>query len=111
MKAIEQINFFIAGHIADAAITYTALHHLEGFQEVGPAGSQMIDSESNRLLMAKIAVTALMVGLYALSRDKNKSFEYVGRRAMEISTAIIYLVLVSNTAQVIHELLRQVTNN
>lgn len=105
--AKRNINFFVLGQMADIAITFTALYHLEGFREIGPAGSDMIDDEAHRLVIAKLAVTALLVGLYALSRDKNQKFEFIGRRSMELSIAIVYIVILSNVFQVAPVVIQQ----
>ncbi|MBW7944080.1 hypothetical protein H3C70_01635 [Patescibacteria group bacterium] len=103
----SRINYFVVGQLADLMITYTALSHLEGFREVGPAGSSMITEDSNRLIIAKIAVTAFLAGLYAITRDKNPRAEFIGRKSLELSTAIVYLILASNVLQVAPEVLRQ----
>lgn len=102
----RKINYFLAGQIADAVITYTALSQLEGFKEIGPAGSEMISDDSQRLLIAKIAVTAMIIGLYAISRDKQLRAEFVGRKVMDLSTTILYLVLASNVIQVAPEVIK-----
>ncbi len=103
----KQINYFVLGHLADILITYVALHQLDGFSEVGVAGSDMIEHEDARLLATKIGVVAFMVGFFALTRDKNERWEFVGRRSIEISSVITYLALCANVAQVLPVVLKE----
>jgi len=101
------INYFILGHVADAVITYYALHSLEGFQEAGVAGSSMISHNDLDLMIAKIGITAFTVGFYALTREADpKRMECVGRKAMHISTIILYVILTTNIAQVAPEVIK-----
>lgn len=101
----ESINFFVASHLADIAITKTAFTAFNSFQEIGVAGHSMLMDDETRMIIAKLAVTALIVGIYALTRGKKKEAEFVGRKVMNISLGIMYLVLVTNTAQVAYQLL------
>ena len=101
------INYFVLGQMADIFVTKIALDQLQGFREVGVLGSELIEQQETRLLIIKIAITALMVGGFALSRNKNRMMEFVTRRSMEISTGILYLILTANASQILFYVLDQ----
>jgi hypothetical protein len=112
MTPKDHVNYFILGNVADTAITYLALHKLDGFKEIGIAGNDLAMDEPTNMFIFKIASTALIVGVYALTRGKNvKKEEYVGRKAMEFGTAAVYLILVTNILQVFPEVLRMISEN
>ena len=111
MTPKDHVNYFILGNIADTAITYLALQRLEGFTEVGIAGSDLAMDEPTRMIISKIAATALIVGVYAITREKNKEREFVGRKSMEIASAAVYLILLKNIIQVFPEVLRMISEH
>lgn len=103
MKEKFIMTTFFAGGMADIATTAIGLN--AGFKEIGFLGSYM--SEMNNMTGAYIvrtAISAILIGLYALTKEKNSRFAISFDGAVRISNVISWGVVALNAVQVAHAL-------
>lgn len=90
---------FLVGGLGDVATTAVGLSN--GFREVGPLGSQLMEADNHTgAYVARIAVTAVLLGLYALSKEHPNRFTYSVDRAMRISNVITWGIVALNAVQI-----------
>jgi len=99
---------FLAANLVDSAVTWAALNSDRGFEEVGILGSRMAENDLSTAIVVKMAVTALIIGSFALAKSDRSihrhkqgpvDFEYVYTKTMSVGTAIVFLVVVLNVLQ------------
>lgn len=89
--------FFVAG-MGDVATTAFGL--AGGFLERGVAGRYLVEAGSPvNAMILRTAVTAVLIGTYALSQEKDWRYKFSFDRAIRISNIITWGVLAFNTIQ------------
>lgn len=95
---------FFSGHVFDSVISYYAL--LNGFTEIGflkDIPYPEINME-DRLIIAKMGIVVLMVGAYALSKQKGiKSASFVTEKTLAIGSVAVWGVQMWNVLNVVAE--------
>jgi hypothetical protein len=99
---------FLASNFADIASTAYALNL--GFTEKGILGSGFVESGNfHEAAIIRTAVTAVMIGLYALTEENQDhlhyKWPYVFEKSMRAGNFISWGVFVLNTAQIAIQLL------
>ena len=95
----------LVGGLVDTGLTATALS-IPGFKEVGIIGSGLVELGSfDTVAMARIGVTALMIGLYAVAKKDGSRFTYSFEKSLQISNVIVWSINIINAAQIIYEVL------
>lgn len=90
------INSFILANISDVILTAIGLA-VFGFIEIGiVAGNMVAFSQISQLLILKTAVTAFMVGIYALSAHHNTRWRSSVETALKIGTVLVWVVVAWN---------------
>ncbi len=93
-------SFFIANAV-DSLITFYFLNQ-EGWQELNlVAVGKISRGEFYEVLILKTAVTAILIGTYALAKTINSRLEYPLERSVQIGTMLIWIVQVWNAFNVI----------
>lgn len=97
----RQINSFVLANLCDALLTAIALN-LPGFVEKGVLGQPMLaDARVIPLLIFKTAVTALMIGLFALAARRDGQWSYAIKVALRIGTVIVWAVVAWNELNIV----------
>jgi hypothetical protein len=95
------INSFLLANICDALITGVALS-LPGFMEKGLLAEGMLaSSRVFELLILKTAVTAFMIGIYALTANRPGRWSPPIQTALRIGTMAVWAVVAWNELNVI----------
>lgn len=90
------INSFILANFCDVVLTTLALQ-LPGFAEKGPlAGQFLAQARGVELLIFKIAITAFMIGIYALVAHRNDRWAFSIAAALRIGTILVWAVVAWN---------------
>ena len=101
MKEKSLMTWFSAGSYADVGITAMGLNI--GLKEVGVVAAPLVESgRFDYASMLRIGTTAVMVGLYALSKEKNSRFAFSFEKSIQVSNIIAWGINVMNAAQIIY---------
>lgn len=93
---IRQINSFLLANICDVVVTGVALM-LPGFVEKGlVAGEMFSQARTVEMLILKTAVTAFMIGVYALAMHRSSRWSKAVGTAMRIATILVWAVVAWN---------------
>jgi hypothetical protein len=104
VKKEKLINYFAAANIADSVLTWIALEKLN-FQEANTFANEIIQSDGfEKIILIKFAVISLLILLYAISQDNESKFSYSTEKAVQISNAIVWFVVISNLLQIALEI-------
>lgn len=96
IKEKKLINSFVLANLCDALLTGIALQ-LPGFMEKGfVAGEMLAQSRVFELLIFKTAVTAFMIGIYALAAHRKSRFSHSIEVALRIGTVVVWCVVAWN---------------
>lgn len=99
-KARKLINSFVLANVCDALITGVALN-LPGFVEKGIVAQHMLaNAQGIRVLIFKIAVTALLIGVYALFTERRGRWSFAIHNGLQIGTVIVWAVVAWNELNV-----------
>lgn len=99
-KARKLINSFILANVCDAVVTGIALN-MPGFVEKGIVAQDMLaNAQGVRLLIFKTAVTAFMIGIYALSTERRGRWSVAIQTGLQIGTVIVWAVVAWNELNV-----------
>jgi len=97
---------FTLAHYSDTVISSVAMGiNLPGFSEVGLL-SLIPEVNFGEAVIVKTAVTACLIGLYALTKKHNNRFAYSFEEALKISNVLTWGMTALNTLQVLPELLK-----
>jgi hypothetical protein len=100
-QAKRKINSFVLANVCDALLTGIALN-LPGFVEKGILGQAMLaDAKVIPLLIFKTAITAFMVGLYALVAHREGEWAGAVKVALQIGTVIVWVVVAWNELNIV----------
>jgi hypothetical protein len=95
------INSFILANLCDALITGVALT-LPGFVEKGILGEGMLaGSQVFELLILKTAITAFMIGIYALTAHRQGRWSAPIQTALRLGTMAVWAVVAWNEVNVL----------
>lgn len=101
VRAKGKINSFVLANVCDALLTGIALS-LPGFVEKGILGQAMLaDARVIPLLIFKTAITAFMIGLYALVAHRNGEWSNAVKVALQIGTVIVWAVVAWNELNIV----------
>lgn len=104
MKEKALITSFFATMSADSVLSYHLITN-EGWREGNlVAGYHIEQGNLENLIIAKMGVTAVLIGSYALAAKIGSRWEYSTRRALQISNVIMWGVLAWNTAKILANL-------
>lgn len=96
VRSKRLINSFVLANLCDAVATGVALS-LPGFIEKGPlAGHMLADAQTIPLLILKTAITAFMVGIFALSTHRANRWAGPITTALRIATVLVWAVVAWN---------------
>jgi energy-converting hydrogenase Eha subunit A len=99
MKEKFVMSTFFIGGMSDVATTAVGLAN--GFKEVGPLASHLMEVDNDTgAYITRIAVTSVMLGVYALSKEYPNRFSYSVDRAMRISNLITWGIVALNVVQI-----------
>ena len=100
-KEKRLINSFALANLCDAMVTGVALM-LPGFMEKGLMGAQLLaDEKAIELLIVKTAITAFMIGIYALAVHHRHRWHLSIETALKIGTVLVWLVVAWNEFNVV----------
>ena len=100
-NAKRLITSFFVANVVDSLITAYFLSQ-EGWQELNLfAVGKISRGEFYQVLILKIAVTAILIGAYAIAKSLNSRLEYPLERSVQIGTALVWIVQVWNAFNVI----------
>jgi hypothetical protein len=100
-KGKRLIHSFILANICDALLTGIALQ-LPGFMEKGfLAGEMMAQAKVIELLIFKTAITAFMIGIYALAAHRNGRWSSSIETALKIGTVVVWIVVAWNELNIL----------
>jgi hypothetical protein len=109
MKEMKLINSFVLANISDAVVTGVGLH-LPGMTERGVRASEMFaQGQISEMLIFKTAITALMIGIYALAASRRVRWAYPIEAALKIGNVLLWVVVAWNELNVglaLNQLLR-----
>lgn len=111
----ELIGTFFAAEVIDTAMTSASLNFLGG-TEINPTGAELLTTlEQNEVFVLKVAVTTLLISLYALTSnekiiDKKVKFtsikpNYVLERGLQGANIFAWSVVAWNTANLVPDLI------
>ncbi|MFA5987942.1 MAG: hypothetical protein WC797_04835 [Candidatus Paceibacterota bacterium] len=91
---------FVAGQLADASITTlgVSIHHAENSLWMKSLQEQ---GGLSHMLVAKIAVSSLVLGLYAISREANSKYASPVEKGLIIGNLATWVVVSYNTLRLI----------
>lgn len=99
MKEKKLIFSFFAGGLADIVITEFALN-LHGFEEANRFQQSIIEQGGfHNAAALRIATTAFLIGVYALSRNTKMSWSV--EKATQAANLIVWAVNVLNAVQIL----------
>ncbi len=100
-------SFFLANAV-DATITSLLLTQ-QGWQELNRLAYESIAQDGiQEILILKLAVTAVMIGSYALAHCINSRLEYPLEKALQWGAMMVWGVQVWNAANVVADLFLRV---
>ncbi len=95
------INSFILANVCDVCITFIALM-LPGFTEKGfLAGTLFARAQVSEVLILKIAITAFMIGIYALAVHRDGRLLQPVQAALRTGNALVWFVVAWNELNVV----------
>lgn len=95
-KEKRLINSFVLANLCDVVATCVALT-LPGFVEKGVMGGGMLaQARPVELLILKTAITAFMIGIYALAVHRRHRLHYSIETALKIGTVLVWLIVAWN---------------
>lgn len=95
------INSFVLANLCDVVVTGVALT-LPGFMEKGLLGEEMLaQAQGSELLILKIAITAFMIGIYALAAHRKDRWSHPIEAAIKISAVIVWVAVAWNEFNVV----------
>jgi hypothetical protein len=98
------INSFLLANLADAILTGIGLNLL-GFREIGVvAGGMLAADAAVELLIFKIAITAFMIGIYALAVTRQGRWSSSIQSAVRIGNIAVWLVVAWNELNILSTL-------
>jgi hypothetical protein len=96
MNQKRLINSFLLANVGDAVLAGIALL-LPGFAEKGwPAGDMLAQGRVVELLIFKTAITAFMIGIYALAVQRNGRWTSPITTALRLGTILVWLAVAWN---------------
>ena len=99
MKEKFEMTTFMMGAFADVVSTQMAMGL--GMKEVGIASRGMMESGAQSAAYAlRVAVPAILIGLYALTKKHGGRWEFSLDRAMRIGNIVCWGVVALNMAQI-----------
>ena len=94
------INSFVLANLCDALATGVALS-LPGFVEKGlVAGHLLAQSQTIPLLILKTAITAFMIGIYALTTHRQARWSRPIATALKICTILVWCAVAWNEVNI-----------
>lgn len=100
IKEKRLINSFLLANICDIAITAIALS-LPGFVEKGLVAGEMFEqARFIEPVIFKIAITAFMIGIYALAVHRRGRWSIPIATALKIGTVVVWMVVAWNELNV-----------
>ncbi len=98
MKERFVMTSLMASAYADITSTFIGLNN--GFHEVGFLGSQMAEHNAmTHAYISRIAVTAIFIGIYALSKENPSRFTFSVDRAARIGNLLSWGAVTLNALQ------------
>jgi len=95
------INSFVLANLCDVIATGVALS-LPGFMEKGPLAAHMLaDAQSIQLLILKTAITAFMIGIFALATHRSSRWASPITTALKIATVLVWAVVAWNELNIL----------
>lgn len=96
MKEKQLINSFVLANVSDVVSTAVGLS-LPGVAEKGVSAQDMFaQGRFSEALIVKSAITAFMIGIYALAAHRQARLYPAIDKALKISTIILWLVVAWN---------------
>ena len=100
MKEKLLMTSFYLGNFADAAITMVGINQ-PGFRELNQAADNLISNGGiYNALVGKMAIVAVLTGIYALTASENGRFKWPVERAMQIGNVVVWGAVAWNTLNV-----------
>lgn len=100
MKEKFVVTTFLAGHLADASISTIGI--AANFSEHGFLANRLLETEGlPNALLAKMAVTAVVIGLYAFSKENNSRFFPPVYQAMRFTNLITWGLVALNSLKLV----------
>ncbi len=100
MKEKFIMTSFLAGQLADASITTIGLS--ANFSEKGYWINHLLETGGmTNALLAKMAVTAVVIGLYALSKEKNSRHFPAIDKGTRVGNLVTWGVVALNTLRLV----------
>lgn len=101
MKEKFVMTTFFAAGLTDVATTAVALK--SGFSEIGIIGSRMHEvGNPDGMYVYRMAVTAVLIGLYAFSKEHPSRYSFSIDRATRIANIISWGVVALNSIQIVY---------
>ena len=101
MKEKRLITIFFLGNMIDASSTAYLLAQ-DGWQELNVfANGKIVQGEFTELIILKLAVTAVLIGSYALAKSTGSRLKFPLEKSLSIGTYAIWGVLAWNALNVI----------
>lgn len=96
VKGKQLINSFLLANCCDALLTGLALQ-LPGFVERGLVAREMLaQARGLELLILKIAITAFMIGIYALAAERHTRWRFSVEAALRVGITLVWLAVAWN---------------
>jgi hypothetical protein len=94
---------FFAANVADVGITLAGLNM--GMKEILPLKPLVEGGEFQNAVLIKMALVSIYIGLYALTRGRKNSADFILDKTMMAMNLITWGVVALNTAQVAAQIL------
>jgi hypothetical protein len=96
MREKRLINSFALANLSDMVVTGVGLS-LPGIREKGIQAEDMFaQGQVSEMLIIKVAVTAFMIGIYALAAHRNSRYHPAIEKALKIGTVLVWLAVAWN---------------
>lgn len=103
MKEKDLMTSFFLANVADIATTSYGMS-VVGLKEVGVVGSHLAESgHISDAFLVRTAVTAGMIGLYAITKQHGSRWAFSFETAMHIANIISWSAIVLNTVQILQK--------
>lgn len=100
----RRIDSFLLANVCDGVLTAIALQ-LPGFSEKGfVAGEMLSQAMVVELVIFKIAITAFMIGIYALAVQDKGRWSFPVETALRIGTGIVWTIVAWNELNIVFAL-------
>ncbi len=101
MKDKQLIVSFFLANLVDAISTSLLLTQ-EGWQELNGLALQKIQmGELHELIIIKLALTAVLIGSYALARSLNSRLEYPLEQSLRLGGLVVWGVQIWNAFNIV----------